>query len=161
MYQSRVLIPVLASAAALGAVAYALSRPSKRLHASQPSSVALVAPRAEGFGSEAFDLDLDGIFDANPEDALEYATVRADTRVPALTSGDDAEPPSPEDLGAYWLTRATDSERSRDESDLELDLDDLDGLADPGDSAEDEHEDEDESEEETDEAVTASDKRVG
>ena len=146
MSRSTLLIPVLAGAATLGVVAYALSRPSRRLHASQPSSVAQpsvresgMAPRRESTESEALDLDLDGIFDANPEDALEYATVRADTRVPALTSADDAEPSSPEDLGAYWLSRATDSERSRDESDLELDLD---GLADPGDSAEDEREEE-------------------
>jgi hypothetical protein len=45
--------------------------------------------------------------------------------VPALAGADDAEPPAPEDLGAYWLTRATDSERSRDESDLELEVEGL------------------------------------
>ena len=92
---------------------------------------------------EAFDLDLDGVFDASPEDALAYATVRGDTRVPPLASADDSEPPSPEDLGAYWLARATDSERSRDESDLELDVD---GLADPGDTADSDPRDEDEDE---------------
>ncbi|MEO7036758.1 MAG: hypothetical protein ABI548_22600 [Polyangiaceae bacterium] len=139
MSKSSVLIPVLAGAAALGAVAYAFSRPSKRVPASTPSSGFAEPASRDGAlvaldgapGIEDFGLDLDGIFDANPDDALEHATVHADTRAPVLASADDAEPPSPEDLGAYWLSRATDSERSRDESDLELEIEDL---ADPADS---------------------------
>ncbi len=147
MSKSKVLIPVLAGAAALGAVAYALSRPTRRVAAAAPSPAAeqpalresMVVPRAT-LTTDSLDLDLDGIFDSNPEDALEYTTVHADTRVPALASADDAEPPSPEDLGAYWLSRATDSERSRDESDLELELD---GLAIPDDSADIEEQEDD------------------
>ena len=151
MSKSRVLIPMLAGVAALGAVAYAISRPSKRVQASNPSSSAaepapresLRVPRGDVPRTADFDLDLDGIFDADPEDALEHATVHADTRIPGLASADDAEPPSPEDLGAYWLSRATDSERSRDESDLELELD---GLADPAAGADSDEVDDDDDE---------------
>lgn len=135
MSKSRVLMPVFVGAAALGAVAYALSRHNKRalVPASGPpdaepglreSMRVLRAAR----DAEASALDLDGVFEANPDDAMEYATIHADTHVPALASADDAEPPAPEDLGAYWLTRATDSERSLDESDLELELDSLPNL---------------------------------
>ncbi|MEO8904487.1 MAG: hypothetical protein ABI488_19105 [Polyangiaceae bacterium] len=136
MAKSSVLIPVLAGAAALGAVAYAFSRPSRRSPATisrsrfaEPDPRHSVRVARDVPGTEY--LDLDGIFDANPEDALEHATVHADTRAPLLASADDAEPPSPEDLGAYWLSRATDSERSRDESDLELEIE---AVADPTDS---------------------------
>ena len=133
---SRVLVPVLASAA-LGAVVYALTRPNKRRVAPASNAPAadpelresMVAPSGT---AELLGLDLDGVFDANPDDALQHATVHADTRVPPLASADDAEPPAPEDLGAYWLSRATDSERSLDESDLELGLD---GLPNPEESA--------------------------
>ncbi|MEP7049698.1 MAG: hypothetical protein ABJB12_05065 [Pseudomonadota bacterium] len=149
MSKSKVFIPVVVGAAALGAVAYAFSRQSRRA-AALPRSPRGAEPalresmrvlRGEG-SAQAFALDLDGIFDANPEDALEHAVVHGDTHVPALASADDAEPPAPEDLGAYWLSRATDSERSRDESDLELEVD---ALANPDDDSElDEQDDGDE-----------------
>jgi hypothetical protein len=133
-------MPLFIGAAAAGALAYAFSRQSKLALASGSRSVGAEPAlrerrrvlRAVGT-AEALALDLDGVFDANSEDALDFVTVHGDTHVSALASADDAEPPAPEDLGAYWLTRATDSERSRDESDLEVDID---GLRSPDEVAE-------------------------
>ena len=45
--------------------------------------------------------------------------------MPPLASADDAEPPSPDELGAFWLSRATQSERSFSEGDLDIDLENV------------------------------------
>jgi len=133
-------MPVFIGAAAAGALAYAFSRQSKRALTTASSSAGAEPALRESWRvlraagrAEALALDLDGVFDANSEDALDFVTVHGDTHVPALASADDAEPPAPEDLGTYWLTRATDSERSRDESDLEVEIE---GLPTPDDVAE-------------------------
>jgi hypothetical protein len=79
--------------------------------------------------------------------------VQADVKVPALASADDAEPPGPDDLGSYYLSRATQSERSLTELDLEPDVE---NLADLREQAADElePEEEDEAEERELAAVT-------
>lgn len=68
-------------------------------------------------------LDLEGVFDATSE--APEATVHFADRVPVALSGDDQEPPAPEDLGRAWLLNATQSELGVSEADLATDLDNL------------------------------------
>jgi hypothetical protein len=143
------LIPVvagMAGVAIVGTLAYALSRralgvarsavPSADARpASAPHELreSMVVPRRAVPDPLELDLDLDGVFRAPAEDESAEATVHCDVKVPPLASADDAEPASPDDLGAYWLTRATQSERSFSESELVVDLE---NIADPSDDAE-------------------------
>ena len=161
MSKNRALVPVLAGlgAAAVGVVVYALSNRRQKGAAlvSEPETVAsepemparlresMVVPRAQVPDPLEVDLDLDGIFRGidDLEGEHEEPTVRADVKVPALAGADDAEPPSADELGAYWLSRATQSERSLNEGDLELDLDNVPELrdeADPEDVEPEDHE---------------------
>jgi hypothetical protein len=155
---NRALVPVLAGlgAAAVGVVVYALSNRRQKGAAavSEPEAVvsepevpaplreSMVVPRAHVPDPLEVDLDLDGIFRGidDLEGEREEPTVRADVKVPALAGADDAEPPGADELGAYWLSRATQSERSLNEGDLEIDLDnvaDLRDEAEPEDAPED------------------------
>ncbi|MES1177351.1 MAG: hypothetical protein ABUL62_23715 [Myxococcales bacterium] len=119
MSNNRALVPVLASlgAAAVGVVVYAFSGrrqsaapPAPNLDA-EPLRESMVVPRAD---ERDFDWD--------------EPTVQADIKVPALAGADDAEPPGPDDLGSYWLSRATQSERSLTELDLKPEVE---AIADP------------------------------
>ncbi len=84
---------------------------------------ALLAPSAP---SDALDLalDLDGLFDA-PSEQTAAVTARPSDRVPAASSGDDAEASNPDDLGRAWLYQATQGEHSFTEADLSVELEDL------------------------------------
>jgi len=55
--------------------------------------------------------------------------VQCDVKLPSPAGADDGEPPEADSLGSHWLSRATPSERSLSEGDLDLDLD-LDNPAD-------------------------------
>lgn len=160
-------------AAAVGVVVYAFSgrRPSSAPLAGAleelPERASGVVPRDEGPRAEVVDLRTAGALptigdlpmvgagvelDANEplsgdflvEDGLEELTVQPDVKVPALASADDAEPPSPDDLGSFWLSGATQSERSLTEQDLQPDIEalaDLRELEDEPDLDEDEAQD--------------------
>jgi hypothetical protein len=84
----------------------------------------MVVPRGSVPDPLEVDLDLDGVFYA-PDVEPEEATVQCDVKVPPLASADDAEPPGPDDLGNFWLSRATQSEHSFSEAELEVDLDNV------------------------------------
>jgi len=158
--KNRALVPVLAGsgAAAVGVVVYALSNRRQKGAAlaaepeaavSEPEAPAplresMVVPRAHVPDPLEVDLDLDGIFRGidDLESEREEPTVRADVKVPALAGADDVEPPSADELGAYWLSRATQSERSLNEGDLEIDLDNVADLRDEAEPEDGEPEDE-------------------
>jgi hypothetical protein len=140
--RSKVWVPVLAGAAAVGALAYAYTRRT-RSGSSAFSSAAndvqstlrdsMVVPRGEALGPLA-ELDLDGVFEGDSDEPLAPTvspTAQSVPRVPALSSADDAEAPSPDDLGTFWLQRAAQSEHSLSESELMIDIDEL-SLAAPG-----------------------------
>jgi hypothetical protein len=140
--RSKVWVPVLAGAAAVGALAYAFTRrtragssvlPSAANDAQLPLRDSMVVSRGEALGPLG-ELDLDGVFDGDSDESLgldEGPTAQSIPRVPALASADDAEAPSPDDLGAFWLQRAAQSEHSLSESELMVDIDEL-SLAAPG-----------------------------
>jgi hypothetical protein len=170
---NRALVPVLASlgAAAVGVVAYAFSGRRQRSVPpladvdSPPLRESGIVPRAEIADPslleavadlDAADLDAEELFPAEfpVQDGLEELTVQPDLKVPALASADDAEPPSPDDLGSFWLAGATQSERSLTELDLQPDVETLADLRDElGEKDESEEKDEDalEGEDELDE----------
>jgi hypothetical protein len=81
------------------------------------------------------DLDLDGVF-AGDDAEIELPTVQRAVKVPLPMGGDDAEAVASSEIGRDWLSRATESERSLTEADLEIDLDDIpasfDEFAEPG-----------------------------
>ena len=56
-------------------------------------------------------LDLDGVFDGTLSSGSKV-TAQPSEHAPAAHAGDDAEAPSPDDLGRAWLTQATESEQS-------------------------------------------------
>ncbi|HEX3851901.1 MAG TPA: hypothetical protein VHW01_13100 [Polyangiaceae bacterium] len=144
MSKSRALIPVLAGIAGIGMVgtlAYALRRRAQRAdqvcapqaqveRASSPGrSVreSMVVPRSSVPEPVTVVLDLDGVFrgESELEAELAEATVQCDVKLPSPISADDGEPPEADALGAYWLSRATQSERSLSEGDLDIDLDNV------------------------------------
>ena len=131
MSKRNTLIPVvagIAGVAVMGTLAYALSRRAQNAGAPrtarenvQPAPSALpplresmVVPRKAVPDPLEIDLILTA-YSGRPADT-EEATVQCDVRVPPLSSADDAEPAGPDDLGSYWLSRATQSERSFSES---------------------------------------------
>jgi hypothetical protein len=62
--------------------------------------------------------------------------VQVAAKPPPPTGADDAEVLEPDAIGADWLSRATQSERSASEADLEADLDNIaavDAPPEPGD----------------------------
>jgi hypothetical protein len=159
----KTLIPVLAGiagVAAVGTLAYVLTRraeggPARNARegreGAEPASTrspelreSMVVPRSAVPDPLEVDLDLDGIFRAAAESELDEATVRCDVKVPPLAGADDAEPPGPDDLGGYWLSRATQSERSFSESELQVDLENVADLRDDAEPDEYEYEYEDE-----------------
>ena len=143
MSKSRALMPVLvgiAGVTAVGSLAYAFRRRAQRAarararHAgAAPASSrrpalreSMVVPRSPVPDPVTVVLDLDGVFRGEAELELEpeaaEATVQCDVRLPSPTSADDGEPPEADELGDYWLSRATQSERSLCEGDLDIDL---------------------------------------
>ena len=133
----------MAGVAIVGTLAYAFSRRAQSVARvasadAQPASSpprlreSMVVPRRAVPDPLEIDLDLDGVFRAPEEDESAEATVQCDVKVPPLAGADDAEPASPDDLGAYWLTRATQSEHSFSESELVVDLE---NIADPSEDA--------------------------
>ncbi len=137
MSRNNVWMPVLAGAAAVAALAYAFTRKSRNarppkaandvqsLEPAQRSS--MVVPRDE-LREQLAELDLDGVFEGDSDEPLGVAaltTAQSTPRVPQPAGADDAEAPSPDDLGAFWLTRAAQSEHSLSEGELMLDIDEL------------------------------------
>ncbi|HKO46994.1 MAG TPA: hypothetical protein VJV79_04685 [Polyangiaceae bacterium] len=138
------VVQVLAGAAVLAGLGYALTRrsgarssdstrPTRSPRRAEPRPVPTVsdiAPKPPTWShndplSSAPDvldlaLDLDGVFDGKAP-----ITAQPSEHVPAPLSGDDQEPPAPEDLGSAWLTQATESERSLGFADTIPDVDDL------------------------------------
>lgn len=142
--KSRALIPVLTGIAGVGMIgtlAYAFKRWAQRAdrlrapHAPvEPASSAgravresMVVPRSSVPEPVMVVLDLDGVFRGESELEAEpvEATVQCDVKLPSPNSADDGEPPEADALGAYWLSRATQSERSLSEGDLDIDLDNV------------------------------------
>lgn len=150
--KTRVL-QVLASAAALASLGYTISRraaprlvPATRAHAGRshapastrgtrdipPTPVVAPEPLAWDDGArissapDALDvaLDLEGVFDAEPESGVEV-TARLADHAPAPFTGDDEEAPSPDDLGRAFLTHATESEHSASADDVVPELESL------------------------------------
>jgi hypothetical protein len=158
----NILIPVvagIASTAALGTLAYVLTRlaqsgiaPRSARADAQRESLGLreqpelresmVVARSAVPDPLEVDLDLDGVFRSPAEIDLDEATARGDVKVPPLASADDAEPSSPDALGAYWLSRATQSEHSFSEGDLDIDLENVADVRDGTEPDEYEHDDE-------------------
>lgn len=144
MSRNNVWVPVLAGAATVGALAYALTRKSRNARSAQVANDArslepaqrgrTVTPRNELRGPLA-ELDLDGVFEGDSAEPLgleAVPTAQSTPRVPQPAGADDAEAPSPDDLGAFWLTRAAQSEHSLSEGELLVDIDEL-SLAVPAD----------------------------
>jgi hypothetical protein len=101
----------------------------------------LPGPALAAFDAAADSIGNDVFRFADGETEMEEPTVQPDLKVPALASADDAEPPGPDDLGSFWLSRATQSERSLTELDLQPDVE---AIADLRAEPERETEDEDE-----------------
>jgi len=59
------------------------------------------------------------------DEAGSGVTVRVNDHVPALTTGDDEEAPSPDDLGRAFLSHATESEHSLSPDELIPDVNEL------------------------------------
>jgi hypothetical protein len=147
VFKRNLWLPVLGGitgVVALGAVAYAAQRRARaaaRLALTDqapPTSLnlreSMVVPRGGAFDTLEARLDLAGVFSGEADDETgqlgglsesHEPTAQCDVKVPPLTSANDEEPPGADDLGAYWLSRATESERSTNESDLELELDNI------------------------------------
>lgn len=140
MSKSRAVIPVLASiagAGAIGTLAYAFARLAKRaaqapvthaaaVPASSPRPAmreSMVVARSSVPEPLTVVLDLDGVFRGEAALGPAEATVHCDVRLPSPASADDGEPPQADELGGYWLSRATQSERSLRGGDLDIDLD--------------------------------------
>jgi len=138
--KSRALIPVLAGIAGVGVVAtlaYAFARRAQR--AAGVTSVlaapawsarpavreSMVVPRGGAPEPLTVVLDLDGVFRGEAELEPAEATVQCDLKLPPPASADDSEPPEADSLGCGWLSRATQSERSLSEGDLDIDLDNV------------------------------------
>ncbi len=146
MSKSRIWLPVLAGAAAVGvgALAFVYARRGRGFgQGDQPGEVppparalrdSMVVPRGHARDRHE-ELDLDGIFSGESEEPEAGPTVQSAVRVPPLVSADDAEPPSPDELGSYWLSRAAQSEHSPSEGELVLDFEDL-AIAEPADQEE-------------------------
>ena len=126
--------------AAVGSFAYAIARSVRRpapLRVAPDSARSaelrdsMVVPRGSVPDPLEVDLDLDGVFYA-PDLEPEEATVQCDVKVPPFASADDAEPPGADDLGNFWLSRATQSEHSFSESELEVDLNNVADISDEG-----------------------------
>jgi len=125
-------IQVASGAAVLTAGAYLVARrlraSSERApsvarvpEASQTRAVEERQPRADF--SQDLALDVDQMFDVEPQSGVE-PTAQPTEHAPAQLSGDDSEPPSPDDLGSAWLAQATESESSATEPNVEeLELD--------------------------------------
>ncbi len=144
MSRSKVWVTILAGAAAVGALAYVYTRRARSGAGRGPANEApvpasglrdseVVPSRAAESELEA--LDLDGVFEGELDGSATELTVQSATRAPPLSGADDGEPPNPDELGAYWLSRAAESEHSPTEGELVLDFDEL-VIADPGDSDE-------------------------
>jgi hypothetical protein len=90
---------------------------------------------------DPLELDLEELFDIQASDAV---TAQPHERVPAAANADDAEAPSADDLGANWLSHATQSELSSRPADL---VPDLENIADPQRPNEDQEQEEEQEEE--------------
>jgi hypothetical protein len=147
------VMTVLAGAAALAGVGYALTRGAAG-HSARSTRGQLAAlgsassPRAEpravspedvsrepaahsdadrvSSAPDALDLaiGLEGIFDVEWDSGVQVSA-RPNEHVPAARTGDDEEAPSPDDLAQVWLAQATESERSLGTADTIPDLEDL------------------------------------
>ena len=97
--------------------------PSDELSLSDWETLTVHATR--GSMPDALDvaLNLDGIFDGQPDG--EAVTARPSDRVPAPFAGADQEAPNADDLGLAWLIQATEAERSIGENDLTPELENL------------------------------------
>ena len=151
---SRPLITVLASfagATAVGTLSYLFTRRARGAaragDAGAEPSVAS-APVAEARESMVVSrssvadpltvvLDLDGIFRGEAELETAELTAQCDVKRPPPVGADDGEPPEADRLGALWLARATESERSLSEADLEIDLDNVPDFHDEAEQVED------------------------
>jgi hypothetical protein len=141
------VMTILAGAAALAGVGYALARRSggpsgrgtrgtlaargstrsPRRSEALPTPAPVVIPGswsevdAERTSSapDALDvaLSLEGAFDGESESGV-AVTARPNDHVPALRAGDDDDAPAPEDLASVWLTQATAAERSLGVADI-------------------------------------------
>jgi len=122
--KSKVIFSALAAGASVAVLAYAVTRRSRRLrHAQAFHQTDLAEPVG--------DLEQTGaprpLASVSAQDEIEppEPTAQVSARPPALVGADDVEALDPEEIGADWLARATQSERSASESDLELELENL------------------------------------
>jgi hypothetical protein len=151
--KSNARVIALAGAAALAGIGYTLGRrsgsravrstrmpaePVRRIDArsslsaprrAQPeSAISELAPDAERVSSapDALDvaLNLDGLFDVESSSGVQL-TARINDHVSGPRSGDDEDPPAPEDLGRIWLEQATESEQSLGLADTIPDVENL------------------------------------
>jgi hypothetical protein len=92
------------------------------------SAISELAPDADRISSapDALDvaLNLDGLFDVESSSGVQL-TARINDRLSGPRSGDDADPPAPEDLGRIWLEQATESEQSLGLADTMPDVENL------------------------------------
>jgi hypothetical protein len=130
--------------AAVGSLAYVLTRRARSAPGSDAAPEAApdtprvaelresqVVPRGSVPDPLEVDLGLDGVFRFDA-DVGEEATVQCDTKVPPFASADDAEPPGADDLGNFWLSRATQAEHSFSEAELQVDLENVADISDEG-----------------------------
>ena len=132
MAKSKVILSALAASAGVAALAYAVSRRARRLrHAQAFHQTAAAEPARDLTQSGALPRSFESV--SADENEPPEPTAQISARPPAPIGADDVEGLDPEEIGADWLARATQSERSASESDLELELENL--AAPLGDSA--------------------------
>jgi hypothetical protein len=121
--KSKVIFSALAASAGVAALAYAVTRRSRRLrHAQAFHQTAAPEPARELAQPSALPRSIASV---GTEDEPPEPTAQLSARPPAPLGADDVEALDPEEIGADWLARATQSERSASESDLELELENL------------------------------------
>jgi hypothetical protein len=125
-------VSILAAGATLGLLSYAFTRRSKlasgrpnlarsdALSSRAPSNVASSSPVSLA------SVPAVQVFALLDDTSLRVApTVRCVTPIPRQVGADDAEALEPDDMGEDWLSRATQSERSLGEADLEIDIENV------------------------------------
>jgi len=123
--KSKVIVSALAASAGVAVLAYAVTRRSRRLrHAQAFHQPELTEPVGE-LAQSSSALPRSPASVSAVENEPPEPTAQISARPPAPIGADDVEALDPEEIGADWLARATQSERSASESDLELELENL------------------------------------